>query len=50
LRVTTSNRNGWLISHVDTAARAGQTAAVRFEVTSPAAYARYFAFAAEARS
>jgi uncharacterized Zn-binding protein involved in type VI secretion len=50
LRVTTSNRNGWLISHVDTAARAGQTATVRFEVTSPAPYARYFAFAAEARS
>jgi hypothetical protein len=50
LRVTTSNQSGWLISHVDTAARAGQTAAVRFEVTSRAAYARYFAFAAEARS
>ena len=50
LRVTTSNQSGWLISHVDTAARAGQTAAVRFEVTSPAPYARHFAFAAEARS
>jgi len=50
LRVTTSNRSGWLISHVDTAARAGQTAAVRFEVTSPAPYARHFAFTAEARS
>jgi hypothetical protein len=50
LHVTTSNPSGWLISHVDTAARAGQTAAVRFEVTSPAPYARLFAFAAEARS
>lgn len=50
LRVTTSNDSGWLISHVDTAARAGQTAAVRFEVTSPAPYARHFAFTAEARS
>jgi hypothetical protein len=49
-RVTTSNQSGWLISHVDTTARAGQTAAVRFEVTSPAPYARHFAFAAEARS
>jgi len=50
LRVTTSNDDGWLIRHIDTAARAGQTAAVRFEVTSPAPYARHFAFAAEARS
>jgi hypothetical protein len=50
LRVTTWNKSGWLISHVDTTARAGQTAAVRFEVSSPAPYARYFAFAAEARS
>jgi hypothetical protein len=48
--VTTRNESGWLISHIDTAARAGQTAAVRFEVSSPAAYARYFGFAAEARS
>jgi hypothetical protein len=50
LHVTTSNQSGWLISHVDTAARAGQTAVVRFEVTSPAPYARHFAFTAEARS
>jgi hypothetical protein len=50
LHVTTLNESGWLISHVDTAARAGQTAVVRFEVSSPAPYARYFAFAAEARS
>ena len=49
LRVTTSNESGWLISHVDTAGRAGQTAVVRFEITSPAPYARHFAFAAEAR-
>ena len=50
LRVTTFNESGWLLSHVDTTARAGQTATVRFEVTSPAPYARHFAFAAEARS
>jgi len=50
LHVTTHNESGWLISHVDTAARAGQTAVVRFEVSSPAPYARYFGFAAEARS
>jgi hypothetical protein len=50
LHVTTANQSGWLRSHIDTAARAGQTAAVRFEVTSPAPYARHFAFAAEARS
>jgi hypothetical protein len=50
MQVTTSNESGWLISHVDTAARAGQTAVVRFEVTSPAPYARHFAFAAEART
>jgi hypothetical protein len=48
--VTTANQSGWLLSHVDTAARAGQTAAVRFEVTSAAPYARHFAFTAEARS
>jgi len=50
MRVTTANQSGWLITHVDTAARAGQTAAVRFEVSSPAPYARHFALAAEARS
>jgi hypothetical protein len=49
LRVTTRNESGWLISHVDTAGRAGQTAVVRFEITSPEPYARHFAFAAEAR-
>ena len=37
-------------SRLDTAARAGQIAAVRFEITSPAPRARHFAFAAEARS
>ncbi len=50
LHVVTRNESGWLISHVDTAARAGQTATVRFEVTSPSPYSRYFGFAAEARS
>jgi hypothetical protein len=50
LHVTTVNESGWLMSHIDTAARAGQTAAVRFEVSAPASYARLFGFAAEARS
>jgi len=50
MQVTTRNESGWLISHIDTTARAGQTAAVRFEVSSTATYARYFGFAAEARS
>jgi hypothetical protein len=50
LQVRTTNESGWLISHVDTSGRAGQTAVVRFEVSSPAPYARHFAFAAEARS
>jgi hypothetical protein len=49
-KVTTSNRSGWLITHVDTSALAGQTVPVSFEITSPAPYARHFVFAAEARS
>jgi hypothetical protein len=49
-KVTTSNRSGWLITHVDTSALTGQTVPVRFEITSPAPYARHFVFAAEARS
>ena len=46
---TTGNDDGWAIHRIDTSARAGQVAAVRFEITSPAPYARHFALAAEAR-
>ena len=47
--VTTRNDDGWRRTRVDTSALAGQTAPVRFEISSPAPYARQFAFAAEAR-
>jgi hypothetical protein len=50
LTVTTTNDSGWTIWRINTAATQGKTAAVRFEITSPAPYARHFAFAAEARS
>jgi hypothetical protein len=46
---TTSDDSGWARTRIDTAARAGQVVPVRFEITSPAPYARHFAFAAEAR-
>ena len=47
--LTTENEDGWTLRRIDTSALAGQTAAVRFEVTSPEPRARHFAFAAEAR-
>ena len=46
---TTRNDDGWGLHRLDTSARAGQVAAVRFEITSPAPRARHFALAAEAR-
>jgi hypothetical protein len=46
---TTGNDDGWAVHRIDTGARAGQAAAVRFEITSPAPQARHFALAAEAR-
>jgi hypothetical protein len=46
---TTRNDDGWKRMRIDTAALAGQTVSVRFEITSPAPAARHFAFAAEAR-
>jgi hypothetical protein len=46
---TTGNDDGWALHRLDTSARAGQVAAVRFEITSPAPHARHFALAAEAR-
>jgi hypothetical protein len=47
--VTTRNEDGWAVHRVDTSSRAGQVAAVRFEITSFAPRARHFALAAEAR-
>ncbi|HMC93713.1 MAG TPA: hypothetical protein VKO16_02970, partial [Polyangia bacterium] len=46
---TTTDDTGWARTRIDTAARAGQVVPVRFEITSPAPFARLFAFAAEAR-
>jgi hypothetical protein len=46
---TTRNEDGWAVHRLDTSARAGQVAAVRFEITSAAPRARHFALAAEAR-
>ena len=47
--ITTGNEDGWAVHRFDTSARAGQVAAVRFEIASPAPQARHFALAAEAR-
>jgi hypothetical protein len=47
--ITTKNESGWLITRIDTAARAGRASRVRFVVTSQAPYQRQFVFAAEAR-
>lgn len=46
---TTANDDGWVVRRIDTSARAGQVAAVRFEITSAAPQSRQFALAAEAR-
>jgi hypothetical protein len=46
---TTENEDPWRPRRIDTAALAGQTVPVRFEVTAAAPAARLFAFAAEAR-
>jgi hypothetical protein len=43
------NRTGWKVARFDTAAFAGKTAAVRFEITSSNPFSRHFGFAAEAR-
>ena len=45
----TSDDSGWTRTRIDTAARAGQTAPVKLELTSAAPADRFFAFAAEAR-
>lgn len=49
-REEASNRSGWRVRAIDTSARAGRAATVRFEITADRAYARHFGFAAEARS
>ena len=46
---TTRNDDGWNRVRIDTSPFRGRPAPVRFEITSPAPYARHFAFAAEAR-
>jgi hypothetical protein len=43
------NRTGWHIGRFDTAAFAGKTGTVRFEITSADPFSRHFGFAAEAR-
>lgn len=44
-----TNASGWARLRIDTAARAGQSAAVRFAITVDRAASRHFGFAAEAR-
>jgi hypothetical protein len=44
-----TNESGWQLTHIDTAAAAGRTVDVRFEITSPEPYQRHFVVAAEAR-
>ena len=44
------SKTGWTLQHVDTAALAGRTARVRFEISANNTQARHLAFAAEARS
>jgi hypothetical protein len=47
--ITADNETGWSLTRIDTAAYEGRVMPVRFEITSPAPYARHFTFAAEAR-
>jgi hypothetical protein len=47
--IEATNDSGWQLTRIDTAAYAGRTVEVRFEITSPAAYQRHFVVAAEAR-
>lgn len=48
-RAVVDNRSGWQRLRIDTSDRAGQTAAVRFHVSSRSPASRLLAFAAEAR-
>lgn len=45
-----TSQSGWALKSFDTAALAGKTGKVRFEITVDKANARHFGFAAEARS
>jgi hypothetical protein len=48
--VEASSASGWTVRRFDTAARAGQTGRVRFEITVDRAHARHLGLAAEARN
>jgi len=48
-KLESGNRSGWMTARFDTAALAGRTSTVRFEITSARPFARHFGFAAEAR-
>jgi hypothetical protein len=48
-KLESTNRSAWRVARLDTSAWRGQTALVRFEITSAKAHARLFGFAAEAR-
>jgi hypothetical protein len=48
--VEATSQSGWALKSFDTAALAGKTAKVRFEITVDKAHARHFGFAAEARN
>lgn len=48
--VEATSASGWTVRRFDTAARAGQTGKVRFEITVDRAHARHLGLAAEARN
>jgi hypothetical protein len=48
--IEATSSSGWTLRRLDTAALAGKTADVRFEITVDKAHARHLAFAAEARN
>jgi hypothetical protein len=49
-RIQAGSLTGWTLGKFDTSALAGQSESVRFEITVDDPTARYFGFAAEARS
>jgi hypothetical protein len=49
-RIPAGSLTGWTLRKFDTSALAGQSESVRFEITVDDPTARYFGFAAEARS
>ena len=48
--VEATSSSGWALKAFDTAALAGKTGTVRFEITTDRSSARHFGFAAEARN